>query len=241
MVISVALGAIDVPFFHFSEPLKIAMWLAATFVAVKIGFKFSTGRTIIVLFTCLAACIPKWFAYHILHCGFNIPIEEYFASLNLRLWFHFFYNIPIAVLAYICYCRQWRMFRESAGVKIPIEMVIGPATQVVLLGIVLNEALYSTIKFGLSRWVAGIVILSILGLPWLLSMFFLWRILRMAEQEAAVSAQEQSAREVARQTDAVRVQRHDFNNHIQIIAGLLKDGRKRELTRYLEALKQDMR
>ena len=209
-------------------------------MAVKVGLRFSTGRTIIVLFTCLAACIPKWFAYHILHYGFNIPIEDYFASIPLRLWFHFTYNIPIAILAFVCCRRQWRLFKESAEVKIPFGIAVGPAVQVVLLGIVLNEFLYSTVKFGLSGWVAGLVILPVLGLPWLLSMFFLWRILRVAEQEAAIAAQEKSAGEMLRETDAIRAQRHDFNNHLQIIAGLVRDGQKRELARYLEALKQNI-
>ncbi|WP_242656185.1 Spo0B domain-containing protein [Desulfofundulus thermosubterraneus] len=39
--------------------------------------------------------------------------------------------------------------------------------------------------------------------------------------------------------DALRSQRHDFINHVQIITALLSEGRREELARYVKALKED--
>ncbi|MEW6448011.1 MAG: hypothetical protein AB1426_07985 [Bacillota bacterium] len=243
LLVSIVLGAIDVPTFGLSHPLRTVSWLAATYIAIKTGFRFSTGRTVRtvrVLFTCMLVVTVPWVACFILHYGFNVTFDDYLASLPLRLLFPLSYNLPTAALAYISYRRQWRIFRESDEVKIHLRIALGPAVQVVLLGIILNEFLFCSEQFGSGGWVTEVILLPFLSIPWFLSLFFLWRIFRIAEQEAAVAAREKLAAEMRRQTDAVCAQRHDFVNHVQVMVALLQEGRKEELARYIMAVKPDM-
>ncbi|MEW6448007.1 MAG: Spo0B domain-containing protein [Bacillota bacterium] len=65
-------------------------------------------------------------------------------------------------------------------------------------------------------------------------------ILYPAEQEVAVAAREQMAAEMRVQTDAVRAQRHDFVNHVQVMVALLNDGRKEELARYTAGIRREL-
>ncbi|MEW6192687.1 MAG: hypothetical protein AB1507_04955 [Bacillota bacterium] len=240
LIVSVALGAVDVATFGLSHPLRVMSWLAATFIAIKTGFRFSTGRTVQVLFTCMLVVTVPWVACFILHYGFNVTFDDYLASLPLRLLFPLSYNIPVAMLAYLSYRRQWRIFRESDDVKIPWKIALGPAVQVVLMGIILNEFLFCSEQFGPGGWVTEVILLPFLSIPWFLSLFFLWQIFRVAEQEAEITAQEKSAAEMRRQTDAIRAQRHDFINHVQVMIALLKDGRKKELEQYAAGIKKNL-
>ncbi|MEW6173528.1 MAG: Spo0B domain-containing protein [Bacillota bacterium] len=240
LVVAMFLGAVDVPLFKQSQLLRNISWIAVSIIAIKIGFRFAAGKSITVFFTSYLTVIIAWIACFVVLHGFRLTPEDYFASLPLRLLFPLSYNIPIAILAYVSYRKQWRIFGRTGEVNIPFKITLGPALQVVLLGVILNEYLFSSGQFGPSQLIAEAIVLPILSIPWLLSMFFLWRILRLAELEAQTASQEQSAREMLRQSEAVRAQRHDFNNHLQIIMGLVGDGRKEELARYLKALKQDL-
>jgi hypothetical protein len=239
LLAGVILGAVNIPLFSLPQALRIVSWMAVTYAVVKIVFRLSTTRTFLVLFTCLATIPIAWSACFILRHGFDVPLEHFLVSLPLRLLFPLSYDIPIGILACVCYSRRWRLFGATDGLSIPLKIVIPPAVQVVLLGITLNEFLFAPTPHVFPPWTIEFLTLFLMSVPWLLSMFFLWRILGVAEQEAVVSAQEQSAREIALQTEAVAAQRHDFNNHLQIIAGLIKDGRKKELALYLKELKKE--
>lgn len=240
LLVSIALGAIDVPTFGLSHPLRTVSWLVASFIAIKTGFRFSTGRTVQVLFTCMLVVTVPWVACFILHYGLNVTFDDYLASLSLRLLFPLSYNFPVAMLAYLSYRRQWRIFRESDEIKIPLRVAFGPAVQVVLLGIILNEFLFCSEQFGPGGWVTEVILLPFLSIPWFLSLLFLWQILRVAEQEAEITAREKSAAEMRRQTDAIRADRHDFINHVQVMIALLKDGRKKELEQYAAGIKKNL-
>lgn len=240
LIVAMILGAVNVPLFKQSQLLRNISWIAVSIIAIKIGFRFAAGKSITVFFTSYLTVIIAWIACFIVLHGFRLTPEDYFASLPLRLLFPLSYNIPIAILAYVSYRKRWRIFGRTKEVKIPFKIALGPALQVILLGVILNEYLFSSALFGPSLWSIDIILLPILSIPWLLSMFFLWRILRLAELEALTAAQEQSVREMRRQAEAVNAQRHDFNNHLQIIMGLVRDGRKEELTGYLKAIKRDL-
>lgn len=240
LIVSFALGAVDVPTFGLSHPLRVVSWLAVTFIAIKTGFRFSTGRTVQVLFTCMLVVVVPWIACFILHYGFNVTFDDYLNSLPLRLLFPLSYNLPIAALACISYRRQWRIFREPDELRIPLRIALGPAVQAVLLGIILNEFLFCSEQFGPGGWATEVILLPFLSIPWFMSLFFLWQIFRAAEQEAVITAREKSVAEMRRQTDAIRAHRHDFINHVQVMIALLKDGRKKELAEYAAGIKENL-
>lgn len=244
LLAGVILGAANVPIFGLPQALRTVSWMTVTFAVLKTGFGFSASRTFLVLFTCLITMPVVWTSCFILRYGFNLTIQDYFASLPLRLLFPLSYNTLLAILAFVSYRRRWRIFGEADEVKIPLEAALPPAVQVVLLGIILNEFLFSQTfsqtPCGLPPGKTEFVTLFLMSVPWFLSMFFLWRILQVAEQEAAVAAQEKLALELRRQTDTLRAQRHDFVNHVQVMLALLRDDRKEELVRYVTGIRREL-
>ncbi len=241
LLAGVILGAVNIPLFSLPQALRTVIWMMVTYAVVKSVFRLSTTRTFLVLFTCLATVPIAWSACFILRYGFDVSLAQFLVSLPLRLLFPLSYDVPIALLAYVCYHKRWRLFGEEADcLSIPLKIALPPAVQVVLLGITLNEFLFSPTPHDLPPWTVEFLTLFLMSVPWLLSIFFLWRMLSVANREASTAAQEKLTAAMLREADAVRSQRHDFNNHLQIIVGLAREGRRKELALYLEAFKQDV-
>ncbi|MDF9408093.1 Spo0B domain-containing protein [Pelotomaculum isophthalicicum JI] len=80
----------------------------------------------------------------------------------------------------------------------------------------------------------------LLTLSILISFYILWRILRVAGREAAITAQEQMALEMQDRIYAIRSQRHDFINHIQILSALLEEKNIQEAEIYINNIKRDL-
>jgi len=124
--------------------------------------------------------------------------------------------------------------------KIPLKIALGPAVQDVLSGIILNEFLFGPEGFGPGNWVTKVIFLPFLSVSWFLSLFFIWKIFLVAEQEAKITAREKLVADLQRQTEAIRTQRHDFINHFQVMVALLQDSQKEAFARYVAGIKENL-
>ncbi len=72
-----------------------------------------------------------------------------------------------------------------------------------------------------------------------ISVFIVIRYIRSSRQQAVISTQESLAENIKEMVEAVRGQRHDFLNHLQVINALYTRGEMESLGSYLETLLQD--
>jgi hypothetical protein len=230
-IIAIVLGTVAVACYYLPQLLRISLLLLVAFITIKLFFSFTTDKAIVVFFTFyfieFVNTIPSDF---ILAYCFGISNTSYFASPLLRLVYPLTRNIPLAILTYISYRKRWHILKNIRRVK--IAWILPPTIQSTLLCIASNELFFAS---RLQSTIHSILVISAL-----ISMFFLWCILQFAKREAAITAQEEWAQHMLYQTDAIREQRHDFNNHLQIIMGLVRDRQKQEVCRYLKTLKQDL-
>ncbi|AEG16307.1 hypothetical protein Desku_2795 [Desulfofundulus kuznetsovii DSM 6115] len=239
VIATLVLGIAFELFYYFPQLLRIIL-LVITFLAfLKFYFGFSIARTFFISFTLYFIFLMGEVTFSIvLVFVLRIPMNVYYASPLIRLVFPF-YNIPFVILAYFGHRRHWTIFRVSEQVKMPFQMVLPLLIQVTLLSFTLSELIVFA-QPRPSTLVQEAVTVFTLLVSTLLSFFYIWRILRFAEREAVASAQEKLAEEMRREIDILRGQRHDFINHVQIIAALLSEGRKEELARYVKALKEGL-
>jgi hypothetical protein len=236
---AVILGAAGVVYYHFPQPLRVVFYFVLHYMGISWFFRIGRSKIILVFFTFLilqfaSQCI----ACPILYYGFRITLTEFMSSAFLRLMFPLSYNIPMAVLSYISYHRGWRLFINIRALKSPAKLLILPLIQFFLLMIIINE-LFFTLQSKPVTWASEVGVQSVLIVATLISICFIWRILRLAEREAATLAQELVTKDMLCQTAAIKDQRHDFNNHLQIIMGLVRDRQKQEVGRYLKTLKRE--
>ncbi len=224
-------------FYYFPQLLRIVL-LVITFLAfLKFYFGFSIVRTFFISFTLYFVFLMGEVTFSlVLVFVFGVPMNVYYASPLIRLVFPL-YNIPFVILAYIGHRRRWTIFRVSEQVKMPFQMILPLLIQVTLLTYALSELIVFAQPNPATLVQETVIVLTLL-VSTLLSFYHIWRVLRFAEREAVVAAQEKLAGEMRREIDILRGQRHDFINHVQIITALLSEGRKEELAKYVKALKQ---
>lgn len=220
-------------FYYFPQLMRIVLLVSIFLSFLRFYFGFSMAKTFFIAFTLYFIFLIGEVTFSlVLVFLFGIPMKEYYASPLLRLVFPA-YNIPFIMLAYVGYRRGWTIFRLSDQLRMPFQMTLPFLIQVTLLTFALSELIVFTEPH--SSTLAETVKVALL-VSTLLSFFHIWQTLRFAEREAATAAQEKLAEEMRREIDALRGQRHDFINHVQMIMALLSEGRKEELSRYVEAL-----
>jgi hypothetical protein len=208
-----------------------------SFAAIKVYLNFPFNRAFLVLFLFLSFnIVGQGTATLVWHYWLGISTADYFASPPLRLLYLLSCNVPLAVFACFAYRFKWRATAGIGSIKVPAA-ALPPAAQFILLLILINDFFFGSGPALENRAIKAFIF-SLLAAATLLSSFCIWRFLREAEKEAAAVAQEKLAGEMRRWIDAVRAQRHDFINQVQIMVALLKDGRKDELTSFVETVRQ---
>ncbi|MFZ5596885.1 MAG: Spo0B domain-containing protein [Bacillota bacterium] len=81
----------------------------------------------------------------------------------------------------------------------------------------------------------------VLAVGALLSLFFVWRVIRIAGQEDGIAAREKTAGEMIERVNAVRSLRHDFVNHVHIISAFYEEGMIDDLKKYVDSLQADIK
>ncbi|MEW6192688.1 MAG: Spo0B domain-containing protein [Bacillota bacterium] len=239
MIFAVIYGAAAVVFFHFPQWLRSILVVIVPFTAVRLFFGFTTGKAVLTFFIYfLSQAIIDHPSTIVLFHFFEVSPSEFLTSPLIRLLYPLPY-IPLAVFTYVSYRRGWRIFKEPIRLKTSTTIFLLPIIQIIFISIVINEFFFG-LRFDQPLQTIEALFFSVLFVSMALSLFFLWRIYRLAEQEAAVAAQEKLALELRQQTDAVRAQRHDFVNHVQVMLALLKEGRKEELVRYAAGIKRNL-
>lgn len=171
------------------------------------------------------------------HYGLGISTADYMSLTLIKILFPLSYSIPLAILAYISYRKNWCILKGTSNLRIPIT-TLPPAIQIILLAITINELFFS-FRFDPATRGAEAAIFFILIISLVISSFFVLRILRSAEQEAVTVAQETLAMEMRKQIETIRKQRHDFINHVQMMQALLIDNRLKELSFLVETINKE--
>ncbi|MCL6557772.1 MAG: Spo0B domain-containing protein [Firmicutes bacterium] len=224
---------------YFPHSLRNLILLALSFVTVKFYFQLPTGKAVLVFFIFILLNFSQALAALVWRYCFGISTAKFMASPIIRILYPLSYNLPLAAFAYASHRRRWRVLTGISRAQISLlKAALPPAAQLVLLGITINELFLGPESNPQNSTRA--VVLSLLTAAIILSSFFIWRTLCTAEKEAAAAAQETLAEEMRKQIDAVRAQRHDFINHIQIMLALLKEGRINALTSFVDSLEQEV-
>lgn len=230
-------GALGAAILYFPPSLRTIANVLLSFTAIKVYLNLPFNRTFLVLFLFLSFSIvgpgTSTLAWHY---WFKVSTAQFLASPLLRFLYPLSYNVPLAGLAWLAYRYKWRAITGISQIKIPAA-ALPPAAQFVLLLIMINDFFFGS-ELTLESRIVKALIFSMLAAATLLSSFLIWRFLRVAEKEAAAVAQETLAGEMRSRIDAVRAQRHDFINQFQIMVALLKEGRKQELSSFVEAVQQ---
>lgn len=225
---------------HFPHSLRNLILLTLSFMTVKFYFQLPTGKAVSVFFLFVLFNFGQAIAALVWCYCFNISTAKFMASPIIRILYPLSYNLPLAAFAYTSHRRRWRVLTGISRAQISLlKAALPPAVQLVLLGITINE-LFLGPESDPQNSASVAAVLSLLAAATILSSFFIWRTLRTAEKEAATAAQETLAEEMRKQIDAVRAQRHDFINHVQIMLALLKEGRINALTSFVDSLEQEV-
>lgn len=236
LLLGTIFGIAGLVFFHLPQALRVILLWAFFFCTIKLCCGFTTQKSALVTFSVFTiALIAESSAGFVLVHVVGVTPADYLASFTIRAVCPLTYVIPLAILTYVSYRRRWRIFKETARFNIPVKPLLPLLMQIILISIAYNEFFF-TAHFdpSIRKLIALIIALLIISL--FLSLYLTWRILRFAEREAAIAAQEKLAEEMRREIDALRSQRHDLINHVQIMMALLCEGRKEELAEYVKAI-----
>ncbi|SHI37036.1 Spo0B domain-containing protein [Desulfofundulus thermosubterraneus] len=240
LLVGTIFGIAGVVFFHLPQTFRIILLWVFFFWTIKFFFGFTIQKSVLVTFSVLTvALLAESTAFFILVYLIGVTPASYFASFKIRVICPLAYVIPLAILTYVSYRRRWRIFKETGRLNIPVGTFLPLLMQMFLIYIAVNE-FFSAARFDASTQKLMALIFALLTISLFLSLFLTWRVLRFAEREAVVAAQEKLAEEMRWEIDILRGQRHDFINHVQIITALLSEGRKEELARYVKALKEGL-
>lgn len=226
-------------YLYFPQTPRIIALILMYHLGIKYYFRFSPGKRTVTFFTLFFIFILGKLTFsYLLTLGLGITMYQYYQNPWAILFFPFSYNVPITFLAYLGHKHKWHIFEESETINIPLHYVLPLALQVTLLTIIMTEQLFSYNGQPLG-WIQ-IINFFILIFSLLLTYIFTWRIIKIASWEAEVSALEKLTEELRSKIDVIRTQRHDFINHLQIIAALLKQRHNQELSTYLQEIEKDL-
>lgn len=236
LAVSLGAGAASALFFYFPQSLRVVALFLLYLAAYRACFGFAAKKIfILVLVTHFTIIVGNLSVSLIQVIGFGITMDDFMVKPLIHFLYPLPYNVPLFVLACAAYKYRWRLFNERLQMEIPYRSILPLFIQSLLTSIILCELIMQT---GPATRIRDGVIATTLVVATLLTYFFIWRILRIADHEAAIKAQEQLAAEMNRQSDRIRAQRHDFINHIQVMAALLQVDQKEELARYIDAIMQ---
>lgn len=239
LLLGTIFGTAGLVFYHLPQTLRIIVVWAFIFILIKLSLGVTIQRSALITLSVLSiALIAEGTATFALFYVIGITPADYLASPTIRIVYPLAYVTPLALLTYVSYRRRWRIFKETGHLNIPVGTLLPPLMQMFLIYITINEFFFASRSDPASRKLPA-VIFALLTISLFLSLFLTWRILRFAEREAATAAQEKLAEEMRREIDALRGQRHDFINHVQIMMALLGEGRKEELVKYVKALREN--
>ncbi len=235
---SLLVGAESELFFHFPQWLRVGCLVGIYYLAFRVFFRFSIQRTFL-------GCLVVAFVLIIGHLNlsliaaymFNISMPELAASPRILLAFPFVYDIPLAILVYLSYTRQWRLLPNQHTDK-AIKLAMPLFVQVIIMAVAICEILF--LPLNETTRISGGTISFTLLFSTLLSFLFIWQVLQTAEREAQELAHERLATEIKSKINVIRIQRHDFINHIQTMIALLQSGQKDLLTRYVDILRKEL-
>ncbi|MEW6172454.1 MAG: hypothetical protein AB1510_05215 [Bacillota bacterium] len=231
-------GVYETVLFYGPQSLRLALIIPLDIVMIKLLFRLPRIFLVIFLyeFITLISQVAGSFVWHYV---LGTSTTEFLASPLMRLLFPPSFCIPVTILAYISYRKRWRISLDTSRFKIPAAAILPIVIQVILLGAVINEFFFGSLFDEAARTTEA-VIFAMLIAALVSSSFIFWRILRLSEREAAVTAQEILAAEMRKQIDTVRKQRHDFINHVQIMQALLSENRFAELSSLVDAIDKDI-
>jgi hypothetical protein len=241
-IIALIMGLVNTILTYFPQSLRILSMAIAYFVLFKFFFAFNIKKTLWAYFFFFFTCEIGYLTFIV------IDVFLFGASMmvigpgpnSLLTWilFPFPYSLPMLVVAIFAYKRHWLLFNDNSHSSIPQTLIWSLIIQGILSTIIICDLLFAT-QTAANRTIYGIISAALLAAT-ILTFFFIWRILLLSEREAAITAQEQLAGELAVQIDSIRMQRHDFLNHVQVMLGLMQDGQQEELSKYLEAIMQEV-
>jgi len=232
-------GIASVAFLHLPQTFRIILLWAFVFCGIKLFFGFTTQKSVLVTLSVLTiALIAESTTGFVLFHVVGVTSADYLASFTIRAVCPLAYVIPLAMLTYVSYRRRWHILKKTGRLNIPLRTILPLLMQMFLIYIVSNEFFFAA-RFDPSTRKLMAIIFALLTISLFLSLFLIWHIIRFAEREAVVAAQEKLAEEMRREINAIRSQRHDLINHVQIMMAILSEGRKKELARYVKALRKD--
>lgn len=227
--------------FYLPQTLRLVVNLLGWFGGFKWYLHFSTSRSFVATFIFLVTGIfvvdvLVWIIF--LH-GFHVSPAEAYSSHALQLIYPWVLAPLYVLLIYISYRRGWQIPYEFRHFGLKAGLVALPSIQSVLLMVIIIEDVGNP-SFRMEAGNPEALVYVLVALALAISFYSLWEILRYAGREALVQAQEEAARDMQERVNAVRAQRHDFINHIQILTALLHEKRLQEMRQYVDNVMREI-
>lgn len=220
--------------FYLPQAIRTIFNFVLTFFAVKWYLAINARISFLTCFIFwLIAFSINTLLFIIMTTFVHISPYEYLESIKLRLVFPWFQFVITGFLIYISYKHNWRIPQEVNHFSLKVGLMAAPAFQLVVLFCIINE--YAKLHLYLLNSVYMPISVAVL-----ISFYILWKIIRFSGREARITAQEQLAREMQERVDVIRTQRHDFINHIMVLASLLHEDRRHDMIQYVENIKREI-
>ena len=184
-----------------------------------------------------------WIAFSLAAAAFavlGLPLRAYGAMGAPALWIGGIWMVCYAALT-LCLRKRfpdsdWRgAFTGKQREDLPVAwqgMILLPTAAASLLFVV---ALLVPVETEVACIVIGLTESAVLWLCiWLMIL-----IPAFAQKQTAVNAEQQYRSEMQSFLNVIRSQRHDYNFHVQTIAGLIKQGKIDDCLKYVNALEED--
>lgn len=224
--------------FYLPQALRAVLNELILFAGFKWGLGFRTARSFaaLIVFHIVVTLPADLIAWIVFLYAFHISPAEFYTSHTLQLLYPWTFVPVYVLLIYIGYRRGWCIFREVSHFKLKAGLLAIPFVQLLLLYIVIAEDMGNPhFRMDAANPVALAYILVALAVA--VSLYSLWRTFQYAGREAFVQAQENAALEMEDRVNAIRAQRHDFINHIQILLALLQENRISEMRDYVKSIR----
>ncbi len=223
--------------FYLPQALRAVLNELILFAGFKWGLGFRTARSFaaLIVFHIVVTLPADLIAWIVFLYAFHISPAEFYTSHTLQLLYPWTFVPVYILLIYIGYRRNWCIFREVSHFKLKASFLAIPFVQLLLLYIVIAEDMGNP-HFRMDATSPVAIAYILVALAVAVSLYSLWRTFQYAGREAFVQAQEKAALEMEDHVNAIRAQRHDFINHIQILLALLQENRIPEMREYVKAL-----
>ncbi len=224
--------------FYLPQALRAVLNELILFAGFKwgLGLRIARSFAALIVFHIVVTLPADLIAWIVFLYAFHISPAEFYTSHTLQLLYPWTFVPVYVLLIYIGYRRGWCIFREVSHFKLKAGLLAIPFVQLLLLYIVIAEDMGNPhFRMDAASPVAIAYILVALAIA--VSLYSLWRTFQYAGREAFIQAQEKAALEMEDRVNAIRAQRHDFINHIQILLALLQENRIPEMRDYLKSFR----